>query len=346
MKKILFYGTGEVAKYYLEHYSFGAEEKVVGFVQTRNKGFFSWRGVQYSIYLVEEIAHLEFDEIWITNIYIETLMMCLKNGVSKEKLCICTKNVHDQYCSLYARLDIRYQKDEAERLCEYDVSRNANVVTLTPDIKQTVYYTETLIMPDGKVLLKNADYFRYATFQLLADEIKKKKIKGAVAELGVFQGKFARCINSEFPDRDFWMFDTFEGFPDNDISVDIQNGYTSQKRLDVGKFAETSVDFVMSLMPYSAKCIVRKGCFPDTIPKEDIQYAFVSIDCDLYKPMLEGLRYFYPRLSSGGYMMIHDYTHDDHFIGVKKAVEEFENEAERMIKVPISDKGGTLVIGK
>jgi O-methyltransferase len=36
------------------------------------------------------------------------------------------------------------------------------------------------------------DYVRLATLELISDEIRKKNLKGNVAELGVYKGKFAR----------------------------------------------------------------------------------------------------------------------------------------------------------
>ena len=39
----------------------------------------------------------------------------------------------------------------------------------------------------------------------------------------------------------------------------------------------------------------------------DYGYAFVNIDVDLYKPLLAGLEYFWPRMAENGYIFVHDY---------------------------------------
>src|ERR1700761_2115534 len=44
------------------------------------------------------------------------------------------------------------------------------------------------------------DHVRLATLELVAEEINKKGLQGAVAELGVYKGKFARYINQYFPE--------------------------------------------------------------------------------------------------------------------------------------------------
>jgi O-methyltransferase len=51
-------------------------------------------------------------------------------------------------------------------------------------------------------------------------------------------------------------------------------------------------------------------------------FAFVSIDADLYKPIYDGLVYFYKNLSNGGYIFVHDFN-NAYFSGSGKAVEKF-----------------------
>jgi len=66
---------------------------------------------------------------------------------------------------------------------------------------------------------------------------------------------------------------------------------------------------VEAMEPHPEKIVIRQGYFPETavgMPEE--QYALVSLDADLYQPMYEGLQYFYPRMSPGGYIILHDYN--------------------------------------
>ena len=46
------------------------------------------------------------------------------------------------------------------------------------------------------------------------------------------------------------------------------------------------------------------------------------MDVDLYKSTIDGLRYFFPRMISGGIILIHDFHTD----GIKKAIKEFSSE--------------------
>jgi O-methyltransferase len=71
--------------------------------------------------------------------------------------------------------------------------------------------------------LYGLDYIRYSSLELAALEIKKRGITGAVAELGVFRGDFAARINSVFPERKLYLFDTFAGFDERDIAREKGN---------------------------------------------------------------------------------------------------------------------------
>jgi len=184
------------------------------------------------------------------------------------------------------------------------------------------------------------DHIRLATLELISAEINSKNIPGAVAELGVYKGKFARYINQYFPDRKLYLFDTFEGFSKADISTEIQQGFSSGEQ----NFSNTSVDEVLSRMPFREQCIIKQGYFPQSSEGIEEEFVFVSIDTDLYDPIYNGLCYFYPRLLKGGYIFIHDYNNDA-YKGAKQAVEKFCAE-NGINKVPLPDSCGTAVLCK
>jgi len=187
---------------------------------------------------------------------------------------------------------------------------------------------------------RNIDYVRLSSLELIAEEIYSNNVPGSVAELGVYKGEFAKHINALFPDRKIYLFDTFEGFNDNDVVLDINNNF-SVKTI---QFSDTDINLVLNKMKYPENVIIKKGYFPETAIGLEDRFAFVSIDVDLYKPIYEGLNYFYPRLSIGGYIFVHDYNNFI-FKGVKEAVKRFCYE-NRIPYVPISDNLGTVVLAK
>lgn len=182
---------------------------------------------------------------------------------------------------------------------------------------------------------------RVATLRLVAKEIYENDVPGSVAEFGVYKGEFAKYINEAFPDRSLYLFDTFAGFDERDVAVEQEHRFSNSK---VGEFFNPSIDTVLEKMEHPQQCVVRKGYFPETTIGIEDKFSFVSIDVDLYAPITAGLKYFYPRMSEGGYIFVHDYN-SLRFEGVKKAVRTFcrDNNARLL---PLSDLCGTVVIVK
>lgn len=180
---------------------------------------------------------------------------------------------------------------------------------------------------------------RSSSLELVANEIRENNISGSVSELGVFRGEFAKLINLAFPDRKFYLFDTFEGFDEKDVKIE------GNIKVNTGDFSKTNVEVVLNKMKYRDNCIIKKGYFPQTAEDVDDTFAFVSIDVDLYEPTYKGLCYFYPRLSRGGYIFIHDYNDGTRYTRVKEAVKKycFDN---GIAYFPLSDNCGSVIIMK
>ncbi len=191
-----------------------------------------------------------------------------------------------------------------------------------------------------KVDVNYFDYVRTGALELIAYEIHKNKLAGAVAELGVYKGKFARYINQHFSDKTLYLFDTFEGFHSNDKTIEVSNNFSDGEQ----DFKNTSVERVLSIMPNREKCVIKKGYFPHTAEGMNEEFCFVSLDTDLYEPIYQGLQFFYPKLVPGGYIMIHDFNNEA-YPGVRAAVEKFCNENNANF-TPIPDSCGSCIICK
>jgi O-methyltransferase len=184
------------------------------------------------------------------------------------------------------------------------------------------------------------DYVRNSSLELVAHEIRTRRIGGSVAELGVYRGDFAKIINEVFPDRKLYLFDTFQGFHAKDVCIEKKEAYSSGDQ----DFTKTSIDLVLRKMKYPENCTVKQGYFPDTAHDVDDIFAFVSIDADLHKPIYDGLRFFYPRLAQGGFLFVHDYNNDE-YQGAQNAVRQFCRE-NNIGFFPLPDACGTAVISK
>lgn len=185
-----------------------------------------------------------------------------------------------------------------------------------------------------------AKFARLNFIKTLSIQFQEKDIKGAVAELGVWRGETARYINEYFKDDIFYMLDTFEGFDEKDIIK--ETGLA--KQANTNDFSDTSLEFVKNLMPYLTQCRFIKGYFPKSaiqIPQDE-KFKFVNIDVDLYQPILEGLKYFYPKLVKNGVILVHDYFHP-YYTGTKKAVDEFCKEM-KLQALPIGDAFSVMIV--
>lgn len=178
------------------------------------------------------------------------------------------------------------------------------------------------------------DYVRLATLELLCRRLAD--VPGAAAELGVYRGFFARCINQLLPQRKLYLFDSFEGFSENAGATDAFQA----------AHANTAVDKVMAVMPHPETVVMKPGFFPGSLDGLEEQFCLVSLDVDFYQTTLDGLRYFWPRLHQGGYLMLHDWG-SPKLPGVKEALARYEQEiGEKLPAVPLCDVGGSLILCK
>lgn len=224
-------------------------------------------------------------------------------------------------------------------------------------VLRLVTSVEKLLIRNGWVLIKTMrllkrdrlldlsykgwDFVRYSSLELCAHEINRRQLAGAIAEVGVYQGEFAARVNEAFPDRTFYLYDTFAGFDEKDTTIEKNRQFSTGDEY----FGNTSVELVLSRMQHPNQCVVRKGYFPETVGAESGEpFVFVSLDADLYKPLYDGLCFFYPRLVSGGFIFVHDFNNDA-YSGAREAVTQFCQE-NNINYFPLSDIGGTAVLTK
>lgn len=228
-----------------------------------------------------------------------------------------------------------------------------NIPIVSPELLLTIQYDEIIIISlsamraikrqllgmgisenkintiyiDSKVRAREQFVRDYATI------IYDSKMEGSVAEAGVFQGEFASIINESFPDRELYLFDTFEGFDKRDVEYEEKNKFSDAIQ---GHLNLTSERLVLEKMSYPDRCIIKKGYFPESAKGVKAKFCFVNLDMDLYKPTLEGLRFFYPLMVQGGIIIVHDFFSQG-YEGVNAAFEEFLKENPLIVPFPIGD---------
>jgi O-methyltransferase len=143
-----------------------------------------------------------------------------------------------------------------------------------------------------------------------------RNISGDVAEIGVYKGGTARILSDVFSgtDKTVYLFDTFEGMPETDASKD---------RHKKGDFADTSVDAVRAQLAGLNNYRLVPGLFPETASVvNDKQFCLVHIDVDIYQSVMDCCKFFYSRMSPGGFMVFDDYGSES-CPGARLAVDEF-----------------------
>jgi hypothetical protein len=163
---------------------------------------------------------------------------------------------------------------------------------------------------------------------------------GSVAECGVAIGDFACEINGAFPDRKLYLFDTFQGFDERDLKIEVEMGFSNCKGTHFS--LDNAEDFILGKLPHKENAIIYKGWFPESAEGVNDNFVFVNLDFDLYAPSLSALKIFWSKMVSGGVILVHDYFSEewnpnDAYRGVRVAVDEF-CVANNIYVMPIGDE--------
>jgi O-methyltransferase len=185
--------------------------------------------------------------------------------------------------------------------------------------------------------IASGDYARYASLALAIRRVESDGVCGALAEVGVYQGVMSRFILRCAPSRTLYLFDTFEGFPIED---------REPQNLGDQRFRDTSEEHVRLALGNASNVQIRKGRFPATTAGLETEpFALVLLDLDVFNPTLAGLEFFYPRISRGGYVFVHDYNSPESNSACSRAVNRFlEGRPELPVELP--DAWGSVVFRK
>ncbi|AWT51377.1 Rmt3 protein [Mycolicibacterium smegmatis MKD8] len=141
------------------------------------------------------------------------------------------------------------------------------------------------------------------------------KIKGDFVECGVSYGFLSSAV-MEYLDWDrlgktFYLLDTFAGIDPRFITAgEREHGalVKSQAALDFGIYVD-SVDSVRANFAQWQNHRIIPGSVPETLEQVDADaVAFLHIDMNCAPPEVATLRYFWPRLSPGAFVLLDDYA--------------------------------------
>jgi len=135
------------------------------------------------------------------------------------------------------------------------------------------------IKREKEMLLRiNEAYQLYVTVKAV------EKIKGDIAEVGVYQGGSAKLICEAKGEKTLHLFDTFEGIPEVDR---FDHNDFSQ-----GQFAASMESVKIYLRNY-ANVFLYKGIVPESAePVKNYLFSFVHLDVDTYSSTKDCLNFF------------------------------------------------------
>lgn len=184
-------------------------------------------------------------------------------------------------------------------------------------------------------IAKLPDVVRYSALALAIQRLELEQIDGAFAELGVYRGLTSSFLHRQAPGRRLYLFDTFAGFPEENLEVNKD-----------ARFRNTSSEVVAKRIGDLTNVIFRVGCFPESAAGlEHERFALIMLDFDLYQSAIDSFRFFYPRLVPGGYFFLHDFNNPESNHGISRAAAEFlRDKPELLFEIP--DLYGSAVFRK
>ncbi|MFD5898338.1 MULTISPECIES: TylF/MycF/NovP-related O-methyltransferase [unclassified Streptomyces] len=191
---------------------------------------------------------------------------------------------------------------------------------------------------------------RLNAFILATRHVVRHNIPGDIVECGVWRGgSMQACAKTLLAlgetDRGLHLFDTFEGMPPPTAEDLRRDGRSAEDLLAAqGKdrpiWAVASLDDVQAgfeNVPYPGERVhYVQGLVEDTVPQQaPEQISILRLDTDWYASTKHELEFLYPRLVSGGVLLIDDYGY---WQGSRQAVDEFlEKTGERLLMLRMDE---------
>jgi O-methyltransferase len=167
--------------------------------------------------------------------------------------------------------------------------------------------------------------FRMRNLADLADRAIQNGIPGDFIETGVWRGGAAALMRGILKargvtDRRVFVADSFDGLPPPDEKYPADAGSRLHTR---GRLAVSQEEVENTFKAYDLlddQVVFVKGWFKDTLHLvESDQFALIRLDGDMYESTIQAIEALYPRLSSGGYIIVDDYG------GIKACAQAIED---------------------
>lgn len=161
----------------------------------------------------------------------------------------------------------------------------------------------------------NIDDARWVVHVALWAASQAARIEGDFVECGVDTGmlSLAICDWLDFNriDKDFWLFDTFCGIPEAQMTEVEKNGIGGWHNRN--SYQECYAQAVANFTPFP-RCRLVRGEVPESLaafPSER-RVAYLSIDMNIVQPEIAAITFFWERLAPGAIVLLDDYAWATH----------------------------------
>jgi len=127
-------------------------------------------------------------------------------------------------------------------------------------------------------------------------------LEGDVVEVGVFRGGVGILLGDMLPNKNIYLFDTFEGIPE----VCKKDNFHI-----ITDFEDVDYEEVKKTLSEWPNIEVYKGFFPNETSNQILsnkKFSIVHIDTDTYNSYINCLEFFYPRMVPNGLILLDDYN--------------------------------------
>jgi len=190
---------------------------------------------------------------------------------------------------------------------------------------------------DTMIGVKRMDNIEYCVKTVVAENIE-----GDLIETGVWRGGatiFMKALLSALGDtkRNVWVADSFAGLPKPNKEKYKADEFDEHYKVTELAIALETVKYNFQkydLLDERVKFL--KGWFKDTLPSAPIKsLSVLRLDGDMYESTMDGLRNLYPKLTSGGFIIIDDYEAVN---GCKQAVLDYRAEQSITETITVIDR--------
>lgn len=154
--------------------------------------------------------------------------------------------------------------------------------------------------------------------------LSRNKMGGSAVECGCFLGGAAAFIGLMREhlslDLEIWLFDTFEGPPIGETDVFV-GGTLIETPAKLPNYRKQVQRMLSDVVGSTKRYRFVVGLVEDTISQADVEnIALLRLDTDFYSSTKIEMDVLYPRLQTGGVLIVDDYGT---FQGSRKAVDEY-----------------------